>query len=86
MKTKNTFIFILVILTGAVVGGLIAELCRNVSFLSWLAYGSSFGVSIDNPLVLDLSVVKLKFGIIFDINIATILGIVIALLIYKKLA
>ncbi len=85
MKAKNMFMFLLVILTGAIVGGLIAELCRNVSFLSWLAYGSSFGISIDNPFVLDLAIMKLKLGIVFDINIATILGIIIALFVYKKL-
>ena len=84
-KARNAFIFLLVILTGAVVGGLIAELCSGVPFLSWLAYGADFGISINDPLILDLAVLKIKFGAIIDINIATIIGIIAALLIYKKL-
>ncbi len=84
-KAKNTFVFLLVILTGAVVGGLIAELVGGIPFLSWLAYGADFGISINDPLVLDLAVLKLKFGAIIDINIATIIGIIVALFIYKKL-
>jgi len=84
-KAKNTFLFLLVILTGAVVGGLIAELCSGIPFLSWLAYGADFGISIDDPLILDLAVLQLKFGAVIDINIATIIGIIAALFIYKKL-
>ena len=82
---KNFFMCLLVILTGAVVGGLLAELCGQIPFLAWLSYGTSFGISVDNPLILDLAVLKLKFGATVQINIATIIGIISALFIYKKL-
>ncbi len=85
MKWKSTFVFVLVVVTGAVIGGLVAQLVRDVSWLSWLAYGASFGVSNQAPFVLDLAVLKLTFGLMLDINIATILGIIAALLIYKRL-
>ena len=85
MKWKNTFVFLLVILTGAVVGGLIAQLTAGIPGLRWLSYGASFGVSTASPLVVDLAVIKLVFGCMLEINIATILGIVAALLIYRKL-
>lgn len=85
MKWKSTITFVLVLLTGAVVGVLIAQLTANVTGLSWLAYGASFGISTGSPLVVDLAVIKLVFGCMVEINIATILGIVAALLLYRKL-
>ncbi len=85
MKGKSVFVFILVLLTGAVVGGLIAQLVQGIPWLSWLAYGASFGLSTANPVVLDLAVLKLVFGCMVEINIATIIGIIAALLLYRKL-
>jgi len=85
MKAKNSFMFLLVILTGAIVGSLIAQLVSGIPFLSWLAYGDAFGISVNEPLTLDLAVLQLKFGCVFKINLATVLGIVIAMILYKKL-
>lgn len=82
-REKNIWILILFILSGIVVGGLLGELASNVSFLNWLSYGEQFGLT--NPIELDLSVVKLTFGIMFKINIASIVGIVLAIFIYKKI-
>ena len=82
MKNKNIWILILFILCGIVVGGLLGELARQVEFLSWLAYGQEFGLT--SPIELDLSVIKLTFGLVFKINIASIIGIVLAIFIYKK--
>lgn len=59
------------------------QLGRTCGFLSWLAYGEEFGLS--TPIELDLNVVKLTFGLMFKINIASIIGIVLAIFIYKKI-
>lgn len=83
MKEKNIWILILFILSGIVVGGLLGELAANVSFLSWLSYGEEFGLT--TPLELDLNVIKVTFGLMFKINIASIIGIVLAIFIYKKI-
>ena len=83
MKEKNIWILILFILSGIVVGGLLGELASNVSFLSWLSYGEEFGLT--TPLELDLNVIKVTFGLMFKINIASIIGIVLAIFIYKKI-
>jgi len=37
------------------------------------------------PVVLDLKVITLTFGLTMKINLASLLGIVLALLIYRKL-
>ncbi len=81
-REKNIWILLLFILSGIVVGGLLGDLASNVDFLSWLSYGEEFGLS--NPIELDLNVVKLTFGLMFKINIASIIGIVLAIFIYKK--
>ncbi len=83
LRDKSIWILILFILSGIVVGGLIGKLAANVDALSWLAYEQEFGLS--SPIELDLSVIKLTFGLIFKINIASIIGIILAVLIYKKI-
>lgn len=81
MKSKNTLICILFLLAGLVIGGLLGNIAQNVSALSWLNYGQEFGIS--EPLVLNLSFLKLTFGVMFYMNIASIVGLIIAVLIYK---
>ena len=82
-KDKNIWILILFILSGIVVGGLLGELASNVDFLSWLSYGQEFGLT--SPVELNLNVIRLTFALIFKINIASIIGIVLAIFIYKKI-
>lgn len=81
MKGKNAWILILFILCGIVTGGLIGELAASVDWLSWLSYGQEFGLS--TPVNLDLQVINITFGLMFKINIASILGIVIAIFLYR---
>lgn len=81
-KDKNIWIFIIFMLSGLVIGGLLGELASRVDFLWWLAYGNSFGLS--TPLELDLSIVKIAFGLTFKINIASIIGMLLAIFIYRK--
>ena len=82
MKLKNAWVCILFILAGLVIGGLIGELANSVDFLWWLSYGQDFGLS--EPLVLDLSVIKLTFALVFKINMASIIGVIISLIIYRR--
>ena len=81
-KDKSTLVLIIFILCGLVIGGLIGQLTQGVSFLSWLSYGQTFGIA--DPVSLDLGVVKLTFEIMFNINISSIIGIIIAVFIYRK--
>ena len=81
MKEKNWLILLVFVLCGLVIGGLLGQLAANVSWLSWLAYGKEFGFS---PVTMDLGVVKITLGLLFKINIASIIGIAIAIFIYRK--
>jgi len=82
-KEKNIWILIIFILSGIVIGGLLGEIALKVPALSWLGYGQSFGLS--TPIELNLSVLVLTFGLMFNINIASILGMAIAIFIYRKM-
>lgn len=82
MKNKGTWVCILFILAGVVIGGLIGQLTEGVNFLWWLSYGQEFGLT--EPLQLDLGVVRLTFAIMFKINIASIIGVIISMIIYRK--
>ena len=81
-RDKNIWILVIFLLAGIVIGGLIGELATKIDFLWWLGYGQSFGLT--EPLVLDLSVISLTFALQFKINIASIVGVLIALFIYRK--
>lgn len=82
-REKNVWILILFILCGIVVGGLLGELASQVDFLWWLSYGEEFGLS--DPITLDLQVISLTFGLMFKINIASIIGMILAIFIYRKI-
>ena len=82
MKEKNIWILLIFILSGLVVGGLLGDIAGKVDFLSWLGYGESFGLT--SPLELDLSIIKLTFAVTFKINISSIIGIILAIFIYRK--
>lgn len=81
-KGKSSWILIVFLLAGIVLGGLIGEVAANVDFLWWLGYGQTFGLT--EPLVLDLKVIVLTFALQFKINIASILGVAIAIFVYRK--
>ena len=81
-KEKNIWILLIFILSGLVVGGLLGELAAKVDFLWWLSYGQDFGLS--SPVVFDLSVLKITFAVSFKINIASIIGMTLAIFIYRK--
>ena len=81
-RDKSFWILMVFILSGLVIGGLLGEVASKIEFLWWLAYGQSFGLT--EPLQLDLNVIKITFALVFKINIASILGMTLAIFIYRK--
>ena len=78
---KNNWALFLLVLVGIVLGGFIGNLASGVPFLSWLNYGQSFGFA--NPIVLDLGILVLTFGLTIKITIASIIGVLLAIIIYR---
>ena len=82
-SSQNIWVLVLLMLAGVVLRGFIGNALGGISALSWLNYGSSFGLS--SPLVLDLGVLTLQFGLTIRFTIAGIIGIVLAFFIYRKM-
>ncbi|MBO4264789.1 MAG: DUF4321 domain-containing protein [Clostridia bacterium] len=70
---------LLFILIGVVLGSLVSSLTSGVSFLSWLSFGKSFGI--ESPFMLDLSILKITFALMINLNVSTIIFIILSLLI-----
>ena len=83
MREKNIWILTIFILSGLVIGGLLGNIAGEVDFLWWLGYGESFGLT--SPLQLDLNIIKITFAMSFKINVASIIGVILAIFIYKKI-
>lgn len=76
MKRVN-WVLLLLVLIGFVIGRFIGTYFDG----TFLNYGQSFGLS--NPIVLDLGFIILTFGLQIQITIASVLGVIISLLVYK---
>lgn len=82
VREKSFWILLIFLLSGLVIGGLLGEIAAKVDSLWWLGYGQEFGFT--SPIELDFSVLKITFAMIIKINIASIIGMAIAIFIYRK--
>lgn len=83
-RYKNGWMLLLFILIGVVLGGLIADVTAGVPALSWLSYGSTFGMNNSgNPLILDLGILVITFALQIKITVASIVGVILAIVVYK---
>lgn len=78
---KNNWVLVVILLCGIVLGGYLGTLASRVSFLSWLGYGNTFGLT--SPVVLDLGILVFTFGLTITINIASIIGLIIGIIVYR---
>ena len=81
MRSKNSWVLLLMILSGIVLGGFIGEMAEGIPFLSWLNFGEFFGLK--DPLVLNLGILVITFGLTIRITMASIIGVIIAVLAYR---
>jgi hypothetical protein len=81
MKTKE---YIFVILLGAISGSFIGEiLANNFTGLNFL--GKAYSIGLRNPLLLDLKVIEIAFGFGFNVNLMSIIGVILAIILFRKL-
>lgn len=79
--SKSPWILLVMMLAGIVLGGFIGTLTQDMPALGWLNYGQSFGL--DSPIILNLGIMIITFGLSIKITIASILGLVLAAIIYR---
>ncbi|MEG0769428.1 MAG: DUF4321 domain-containing protein [Ruthenibacterium sp.] len=82
MKLKRTFLLLFCLLAGIVAGGMLANICAGVPVLSWLSYYNAIGF---DAVTLDLSVLKLTFGLHMGVSVAQIFTIALSLFLYNKI-
>jgi hypothetical protein len=81
-EKKNSY-FIFFMLIGAISGSLIGELLgENINALRFLKNTYTIGMS--TPMLIDLKVLSVTFGLNFNVNIMSIIGIVLAIILYRK--
>ena len=83
ISSKNNWALFLLVLAGIVLGGFIGTLAVGVPALSWLNYGKTFGLT--SPFVFDIGILALSLGFTIQINIASIIGVLLAIIIYRRL-
>lgn len=76
MKRVN-WVLVLLILVGFVIGRFIGTYFDG----TFLNYGQTFGLS--NPVILDLGFIIFTFGLQIHITIASVIGVIISLVVYK---
>ncbi len=69
--------FVLLVLIGFVIGGFIGTYFEG----TFLNYGKTFGLT--NPIELNLGFIIFTFGLKIQISIASVIGVIIALVVYK---
>lgn len=82
-RNKNFWVLLLLLLAGIVLGGFIGTLAQGISWLSWLNFGQSFGL--DTPLKLNFGILVITFGLSIRITMASIIGVVIAIITFRWL-
>ena len=83
MGRKNFWILLIMLLAGIVLGVFMGQLANCISWLSWLNFGQSFGL--DSPLVINFGILVITLGLTIKITMASIIGIAIALIIYRMI-
>ena len=82
-KKQKWMGLLLMLLAGIVLGGFIGMLAQDIPGLGWLSYGQTFGLQ--QPVVLDLGILVLTLGLSVNISIASIVGMILSIIIYRFL-
>lgn len=76
MKKVN-WVFVILVLIGFMVGRFIGTFFDG----TFLNYGQTFGLN--SPIELDLGFIIFTFGLKIQITIASVIGVIISLVVYK---
>ena len=79
---KSSWILLLCLLAGIVIGGAIGNYLGEIAVLAWLRFGYDFGIR--DTFTLDLGIIVLRLGFMITINIASLIGLAISIFVYKR--
>jgi len=86
-KAESVVVMLAILILGALIGSVIGEVIAALTPDGYVAAIFAKGISpgITPPAILDLKVLTLTLGVTMRINLASVLGIAIALLVYRRL-
>ncbi len=80
VKSANPLILMILLIVGAIIGGVLGEVFKQT--IPILNYGKSVGLQ---PFTLDISIIKLTFGFMLQLNLAGVIGLIISIFIFMRL-
>ena len=85
-KTKGILVLLLFLLTGALLGGLLGEVLAGSSALSEIApyLVKKYTIFEMAPASINLFVAQIKLGLVLQPNLISVLGIIIALFLFRR--
>ncbi|MBU3196056.1 DUF4321 domain-containing protein [Clostridium algidicarnis] len=80
---KSRGLFILVIFIGGILGNFLGDfISNNIKSLDVLKIVYNIGLT--NPIYLNLKIVEITFGMNFNFNIMSIVGVILAIILYRR--
>ncbi|MDU2066161.1 MAG: DUF4321 domain-containing protein [Sporomusaceae bacterium] len=85
-QTKNAGLFLLFLLTGAVVGGILGEMIANSSMLVGIApyLVKAYPILDVPPMTVNLYIIRFVFGFSIYPNLVSLLGMFVAVFLYRR--
>ncbi len=85
-KTKSFFVWLLYFLAGAIIGGLLGEVIAATPALSGLApyLTKKYAIFDMAPASINLFIVQIKFGFTLQPNLISVIGVVIAMILFQR--
>jgi hypothetical protein len=81
---KSAGLLILIIIICSLAGGAVGEILGNsIKQLAFLK--TSYNIGMTKPLILNLKLISITFGVSFSFNLLSIAGLLIGLFIYRKM-
>jgi Domain of unknown function (DUF4321) len=77
------WVLLVVVVAGATLGSVVADSLGQYTYLAPL--GHSVAVGVNPPVTLDLRVITLTLGFVVRLNLATVLGIIAAIYVFRLL-
>ena len=79
-RNRNTLLLLVLLLTGAAIGGLLGEILGDYAPI--LLMQRAFGLS---PATVDLGILNFTFGFMFKLNLAGVLGLLVGFFLFRQL-
>lgn len=81
MRKKGAGLLILILAVGALIGNVIGRILSD--YVPLLAMSQKIGLT--SPVELDLNYIYLSFGLLIDLNLAGLIGLILAIWIFRNM-